>query len=230
MMRRLNGRRAWTGIERDALGAFAADKFVGLLAHVAFGKAGHGRGNAVGHPVINASTAAAFGVDHQKNEGRGTLGHVAPGELRRDVIADAIRIIVAVCFGISDLLRHHVAVGESGRFEREDIRSFSGSSGQNDRKRRRSNDKKDFLIMVVPLCFRGAQAASDVHINPIAAAKFLRNGTRTCEPALAKCRGSVSVPVHQCPLPDSARARPCERVLANMPWISFSSCPPARVA
>jgi len=72
--------------------------------------------------------------------------------------------------------------------------------------------KIDFLIMVVPLCFRGAQAASDVHINPIAAAKFLRNGTRTCESALTKMPW-----ISFCSCPP---VRPCEPVLANMPWIS----------
>src|SRR5215510_6694526 len=40
MMRLHRGRRAWAGVEADALGALAADVFVGELADLAFRKAG----------------------------------------------------------------------------------------------------------------------------------------------------------------------------------------------
>ena len=76
--------------------------------------------------MIDASTATALGVNHQKNEALGAVRHVGPRELRRDVIANAIWVAVAVFFCISDLLRHQLAVRESGRFQRENVRSFGG--------------------------------------------------------------------------------------------------------
>ena len=38
------------------------------------------------------------------------------------------------CFCISDLLRHQLAVRESGRFQRENVRSFGGDGSEADRK------------------------------------------------------------------------------------------------
>src|SRR6516165_425852 len=136
MMRHLIGRRARTGIERYPLGALATDIFVARFAHLALGKARDRWRDAIGDPMIDASTATALGVDHQKNEAPGTVRHVGPRELRRGVIANAIRIIVAVCFCIRNLLRHELTVRESCRSERENVRSFGGDGGEADRKYR----------------------------------------------------------------------------------------------
>src|SRR5262249_37008837 len=134
MMRHLIGRRTRTGIERYPLGALATDIFVARFAHLALGKASDRWRDAIGDPMIDASTATALTVDHEKNEALGAVRHVGPRELRRDVIANAIRIVVAVFFCVSDLLRHQLAVRESVRFQRENVRSFGGDGGEADRK------------------------------------------------------------------------------------------------
>src|SRR5262249_13575275 len=112
MMRHLIGRCARTGIERYPLGALATDIFVARFAHLALGKASDRCRDGIRDQMIDASTATALGVDHQKNEALGAVWHVGPRELGGDVIANAIRIVVAVFFFISDLLRHQLAVRE----------------------------------------------------------------------------------------------------------------------
>jgi hypothetical protein len=177
-MRHLIGWRARTGIERDPLGALATDIFVVRFAHVALGKASERWRDAIGDPMIDASTAAAFRVDHQKNETLGTVRHIAPGELGRDVIANAIRIVVAVCFCIRNLLRHQLAVCESGRFQRENVRSFGGDGSE----AAVATAKMDFLIMFIPLMFFAAANGRDAHANPVARGKFLREHEVPWEP------------------------------------------------
>src|ERR1700747_2397780 len=108
----LIGRRARSGIERDALGAFAAGIFVGLFADLAFAKAGDRCRDSVSDPVIDAGAAAAFGIDHQKDEALGAVRYVAPRQLRRDVLADAIWIVRHVGRAVGNLLRHDFAIGK----------------------------------------------------------------------------------------------------------------------
>ena len=122
MMRHLIGRRAWTGIDRYPLGALAADIFVARFAHLALGKASDRWRDAIGDPMIDAGTAAAFGVDHKQNEALGAFRDIAPRELRRNIIADTVRIGRHVCFAVGNLFRQHFAVRESGRFQRENVR------------------------------------------------------------------------------------------------------------
>src|SRR5262245_41142845 len=62
MVRLHGGWGARAGIEADALRALATDVLVGLLADLAFREAGDVRRDAVGHPVIDARAATAFGV------------------------------------------------------------------------------------------------------------------------------------------------------------------------
>ena len=85
------GRRAGSGIEADALRALAADIFVGRLADLAFREAGDVGRNAIGDPVVHAGAAAAFRIDHQEREALGAGRRIDPGQLRRNVLADAVR-------------------------------------------------------------------------------------------------------------------------------------------
>src|SRR6516165_2984732 len=159
MMRRLIGRRARAGVERHALGAVAADELVGLLAHVAFGKAGHGRGNAVGHPVINAGTAAAFGVDHQKTKvvvPSGTLLQENCGETLSPTqfgLLLPFALVLATFFGIilPSAKVVDLSVTTSAASAAAAVKPTATAAV--------ATTKIDFLIMVIPLCFRGAQAA-----------------------------------------------------------------------
>jgi|ERR1700691_121607 len=127
------GRCAWAGIELYALRAFATDVFVRRLAHRTFGKSGNRGRNAVGDPVKDAGAAAALGIDHEQNEAFGAIGYVGPGELRRDVVADAVRIVRRVSPAVSDLFRHYFAVVECLRLQREDSRPVGGGARETKR-------------------------------------------------------------------------------------------------
>ncbi len=111
-------RAACTGRSRCGrpIGALAADIFVGWLADLAFGEAGHRDRDAVGDPVADAGGRAAFRIGHQQHVALGARRRIGPGQRRRDVLADAVRIRLVVA-GV--LGRPAAAVLERGRGDGE---------------------------------------------------------------------------------------------------------------
>src|SRR5215475_1197482 len=69
------GRRARAEIGALPRSALAADIFLGRLAGLALGEAGHRRRNAISEPMIDAEAAATLRIDHEQ--------HVADGAGRR---------------------------------------------------------------------------------------------------------------------------------------------------
>ena len=83
---------------------------------LAVGETGHGNRNAIGHPVADAAGRTAFRIEHQQRIALGALGRISPGQRRRNVLADAIRIGLVVA-GV--LHRQPLAVLEARRRQRE---------------------------------------------------------------------------------------------------------------
>src|SRR5712672_313630 len=95
------GRRAWTEIMPQPGLTLAADVFLRRAAHLAFGKAGHRRVDAISHPVRHAEAAAALQVEHQEGVALGSGRRVRPRERWRNILTDAIGILLVVA-GILD--------------------------------------------------------------------------------------------------------------------------------
>src|SRR5258705_2801932 len=137
-------RRAGTGIEADALGALATDILVGWLADLAFREAGHGNRDAVGYPVVHARAATAFRIVHQQCEALGPGRRIDPRELRRNVLADAVRVVWGVGLAVGGLHRQHAAVLEGGRGDFEYICLRKRRRACTQGRERHSSDERNF--------------------------------------------------------------------------------------
>src|SRR5262249_25617476 len=98
------------------------DILVGLLAGLAFRKPGHGDRDAIGDPVAYAAGRPAFRIEHQQSIALGAFGRIGPGKLRRNVLTDAVRILLVVA---GHLGGQTLAVLERGRGDRERFLSLS---------------------------------------------------------------------------------------------------------
>ena len=102
-MVRCPGRRAGSHVGRGSAsgGALAADVFIGWLAALALCKPCYRSGNAIGNPVNHTRSASAFRVDHGEREALRSGRRIGPGQWRRNILTDAVRIawcVVGVLF------------------------------------------------------------------------------------------------------------------------------------
>src|SRR5580698_8425746 len=134
MMGCLARRSAGTGIMSDTLRALAPDILIGVLGGGTFRKAGDFAGvDAIGNPMAHAGRRAAFRIEHQQDKTLGAVRHVRPVQFRRYVLTDTAWIIVAIGRTVRDLLRHHLAVGECLRFQREQTGSIGSRRSETQR-------------------------------------------------------------------------------------------------
>src|SRR5437879_12116675 len=117
MVRRTGG-RAGTRVVAHALRALAADIFVGLLAHLAFRERGYVRRDAISHPMEHTKSATPFWIHHCEREALGASRHARPRQLRRNIVANAVRILRVLVGGLA---RQHLAVFEGLRGERKNL-------------------------------------------------------------------------------------------------------------
>src|SRR5690348_3379179 len=108
VMRRA-GRRTRSGVGRLLRSADAADKLVAGLGELALRKGGDGGRDAISYEMADAAGRPALRVEHQQRKAPGAFRWVRDGELRRNVLADAVGVGLVVA---GELLRQPFTVLE----------------------------------------------------------------------------------------------------------------------
>ena len=122
IMVRRSGRRARTAEKREFLAAHSAHVFVARAADLAFGERGHLGRNAISDPMHEPRPNAAVDVEHGEGEASRVPRRIAPRQLRRNVVALAIR---SAGGDVADFLCEKLAVLEGCGGEREHLRGLS---------------------------------------------------------------------------------------------------------
>ncbi len=100
-------RCARSQIGRGPVGPFAADVLLRGFTHLALSEARYRRGNTVRDPVNYPESASPFRIDHNQREAFSSRRRIGPSERRRDIFADAVRIVLPIA-GILFLQRRTV--------------------------------------------------------------------------------------------------------------------------